>query len=306
MSKTQSEEDNQKSLDQFEREFLALSEMDNEPESQPVDQPETDEQKTDTDLKTDDSDTLNPEEISQEQITDPDTVQTKSVDSDTETAREIARLKSWHGRIKKMSSEYGIDINVNLDTTDESELAQINAELRKAEKQIDEKRKSAKKPEAPATTETGDDPDLDQFPEIKKVNEKIDRLIDANKQNELRQAEMQQEAVRRNHEDAILSKHHDAFEIVNSDKFGQFLDEIPGKFSREYTIVLEQGDANQCIQMIDHFKDWEKPKQEPKPKTSENSDVLDGIRTRRGSDPKLTASPSDDDFESVFNRITSE
>lgn len=108
------------------------------------------------------------------------------------------------------------------------------------------------------------------------------------------------------HEAAILSKHADAFSIVDS--VSDWISKQPSILRKSYATVLDRGTAAEVIELLDVYKEAVKPPVTPPPpeppKVDEEKErklqALEGVRSRNTSE---RAALDPDDYDGAFDKF---
>ena len=94
-----------------------------------------------------------------------------------------------------------------------------------------------------------------------------------------------QEAFRSQHLSAIADAHEDFQDIVNSEPFSAFINELPEDQKAVATQVIESGTPKQVIGLLTQYKASLTPAQQEAPVDSSMEDALDAASGVRGSSP---------------------
>lgn len=223
----------------------------------------------------------------------------KAKDQDVVKA-EKEELKRWQGRTKKAKEEAEAEearlaklreeqatalaqkaVDDEMTDEEKAELAEVLADYPQIAKLIDVKLKKAISTEVP-----------------KVVNEHVDPVSKRVQASEL-------EA----HTSRIASKHADYVDVVNSDDFSQWLSRgVTYDEGKKFRQVIQQGSANQVIEMLDAFKGSRQPK--PKQNATDDSErrrqQLDAAATvrHRSVMPKHNRPVDQNDYDGAWNEAT--
>lgn len=246
------------------------------------DAPETDEE----------TETHEPEEEEQESAPENEGEgQAEETQEEEETPEERQRRKSWEGRLRKREEE-----------------------LRAREQEIlamQQQRQDSQK--APADEIDEDDPEWQQLVEdlgedlalrVRKQAQSVTHKAMQSELDKVRQEmqqqlaplnQQQQEVQTQQHVRAITEKHPDAFDLVKNGDIQAWVDEQPTYLQPAYKQVIEQGDSESVVAMLDEFKRAKRPttKQTKAPPDQ-------AVKSRRSGRVRTTATAKDD-FDAAWD-----
>ncbi len=201
---------------------------------------------------------------------------------------------------------------------DKAEADRIAAEEKAAAEKVAADRAAAEKPTKEEQALLDDV--IENFPEVSKALDivqritmsKVDSIVEKRMSALLSQLNQQlapvfattQTVANNAHEQAILNKHSDAFDII--DAVGSWVDKQPPILQTTYKDVLEKGTADQVIQLLDLYKESTKPVT-PKESAAEVEKkkaklaAQEGV-TSRQAPTRETLDPND--FSGAFNKYS--
>lgn len=273
MSTEQSKNEPEKTPEEIAQEYDDGWDDDDEPA--PAAKPEGE------DTEEDDDDNPNPDDP---ELTDePDTGKPPAGEEDDPDAKakEEQRRKSWEGRVR-------------------AEEQRVKADKEKVE--AEKKALAEKKAKVKEALAAGDDEtDWDavaaelEMPELAKMGKDIQRTRELQREQHAiaeeeaaiaereRQADDSIEKAKAHeaHNNAILEKHPDVFDVVESAEFNEWKASLKYAKGAQYDQVLKQGTASQVNEMLDDFKQSARGK--PKPNDLASPRSSNGNRRRLGA-----------------------
>jgi hypothetical protein len=217
--------------------------------------------------------------------------QAEETQEEEETPEEMQRRKSWEGRLRKREEE--------LRAREQEILAmqQQRQDSQKApEQEIDEN-----DPEWQQLVEDlGEDLALRVRKQAQSVTQKaMQSELDKVRQEMQQQLEpltkQQQEVQAQQHVKRITEKHPDAFDLVQSGDIQAWVEEKPAYLQPAYRQVIEQGDADSVVAMLDEFKQSRKTTTK-QPKAPPDQ----AVKSRRSGRVRTTAAAKDD-FDAAWD-----
>jgi len=210
------------------------------------------------------------------------------------------RMRSWEGRLKKSDAE--------LEREREAR-QQMEQRLKSMEQRFQQG--DRKKLEEWIQT-YGEDEDFDHITSM--VRERLEAqsddtvkaTVDTSKERiqheHAAEQEAEQEAVVASHFSAIEAKHNDWREHV--EKLPAWIETLPGKDALEYARILQAGNAQEVIAMLDAYKGAQKAASEPNKQTeTDDADAMAAVR-HRTSGRRPGGRADKNDFDAAWDEAT--
>ena len=216
-----------------------------------------------------------------------------------EGAKEEQRRKSWEGRLKKREEEL---------KAKELELMQLQQQAQSGEQRQEPTVETDEEdPDWQAMVDDlGEDLALRVRNQSQKVTQKaLQAEIDKVRRElseqitPLTQRQEQERAER--HYQTIKQSHPDAIDLVKSGEVQQWVEEQPRYLQPAYQRVMEEGSAEDVVEMLDTFKQSRgKPAQ-----NQSKAPPQQAVRSRKGGRVRTAATPKDD-FDSAWDEAVRE
>ena len=204
-----------------------------------------------------------------------------------ETPEEAQRRKSWEGRLRKREEE--------LRAKEQELLALQQQEPPKQEEpEIDEDDSEWRE----LVDELGEDLALKVRNQSKKVTQSALQSEIGKVRQEMRQSiepltQQQQESQARQHTQTILQAHPDAFDLVQRGEIQAWVEDQPRYLQPAYQQMVEQGSAEDVVDMLDTFK-------QSRGKAPQRKAPSQAVRSRKGGRVRTAAAPKDD-FDAAWD-----